>query len=311
MSTEPTPTEPAAPLDPAQVAGDILANAAKAMPKPEKSAEAAPAGSAPPPAESAPATAPTGPIITDKAGTVFDPKRHKSNPDGSPFVNARGYFMPIGGRKPQTAAPASAGGPSASGTTVLPAPVADPAADAAAKTAWSEKDRAAANAATETAATADPAGKPAGTGAEPDRGSDAELSPEYGGELSARSLYLLTGAFTGDHKAAAATGAEHANLVKMFTAFLRYRGFTVKGWGALGLSVVAFLIDEKRRAIVWAKAVSVWHGWFPEKPKPERRAEPVAAPDVPPVPAPVVVMPDAGPTAPSGDWAERARTLSR
>lgn len=313
MATEPTPEPPpAAPMNPAQVAADILAAAAKAMPKPE--AAPVPEPAATPAAETA------EPILTDKSGAAFDPKRHKVHADGSPFVNARGYFMPIGGRKPKSDPAATVGGASApvSATAVLPAPPSDPAADAAAKTAWGDADRKAAN---ETAGPADASGADAEKTAgapETDRGRDAELSPEYGGELCARSLYLLTGAATGDHKTAAATGAEHTNLVKMFTAFLRYRGFTVTGWGALGLSALAYLIEEKRRASVWAKVSGWCAGWFPKSPKPERRAEHVAAPDVAPAPAPVEVVPpappvsaSAGPTAPSGPWADRVRSLSR
>ena len=57
------------------------------------------------------------PAVTDKGGHPFRPGFHRTNPDGTPFVNVRGFFMPIGGRKPaaapvpasQPAAPAPAG----------------------------------------------------------------------------------------------------------------------------------------------------------------------------------------------------------
>ena len=43
-------------------------------------------------------------VITDKGGRPFDPERFRANPDGTPFLNKFGYFMPRGGRPPKLVA---------------------------------------------------------------------------------------------------------------------------------------------------------------------------------------------------------------
>jgi len=52
------------------------------------------------------------PAITDKGGRAFDAKIFRTKPDGSPFVNGNGYFMPRGGRKPSAATTPTATGSS-------------------------------------------------------------------------------------------------------------------------------------------------------------------------------------------------------
>ena len=44
--------------------------------------------------------------VKDKAGRVFDSVRFRANPDGTPFLNKFGYFMPRGGRPRKNPQPA-------------------------------------------------------------------------------------------------------------------------------------------------------------------------------------------------------------
>lgn len=54
---------------------------------------------------SMPAASPGAAVSVDGRGKAFDPKVHRTNPDGSPFVGKHGRFMPRGGRKPKPRAP--------------------------------------------------------------------------------------------------------------------------------------------------------------------------------------------------------------
>lgn len=55
------------------------------------------------------APAPTAPGAAVPPG--FDPAKHKTNPDGTPFLNRMGRLMPIGGRKPKAVTPAPVSAP--------------------------------------------------------------------------------------------------------------------------------------------------------------------------------------------------------
>ncbi len=125
-------------------------------------------------------------------------------------------------------------------------------------------------------------------------------------------LYFGTGAFTGDHKAAQAVGAEHAALVKVFTSFLRFRGFTVTGWGALVFTGVGYCIDARRRAVVGAKIAELWRGWFgsPKPARPEQRVEPVPAPTGDATPAHATVEPPASAAPVDPNWTDRLRRMT-
>lgn len=256
----PDQTAPAAPLlDPAAVVADVLA----AAPVP-------PPAAAPAPASAPTSTAPTSPAspaaaaIVDRSGRAFDPTHHKTNADGSPFVNRLGYFMPRGGRPKKADAPA----------TDTP-PAADPAA------AWTAADRAAAAMPSEPA----PGGNPAPDEMPPPPASaqaagpaaDATATAEQAGDVLARAVYMGTGAMIGDHAAAEATGAEHKNLKDLIGAFLEHRGIRFVGWVALAVGFVAYLTGERRREKV-VKAIA-----GPARPAPAvTPAQP--APPAPPAP---------------------------
>lgn len=93
----------------------------------------------------------------------------------------------------------------------------------------------------------------------------------------------MTGALIGDHKAATATGSEHANIKAVATAYARARGIKVIGGLAVGLTVLAFLMDDRRRETVLDRVKALF------------RKKPTAAAEIPVVEvvatAPTVVEP--------------------
>lgn len=306
IATAPAPlnTAPVS-LSPVSLASGILDHAAAAMP-PETPAAPAPSPAAP----AAPAPAPaSGPILTDRSGRSFNPATMKAHADGTPFVNRAGYFMPIGGVKKTPS-----GSPAAAPAAPAPAPGAVAQADA-----WTSADRAAAAQATAPdpatapgaqSAAGSSAPAPAPGAADSDPGEDARLSPEAAGELGARALYTATGALIGDHARAAATGAEHANITKTVSAYLRFRGIAAVGTIALVLTAAAYLMDEKRRSAVAARLAA----WFKPSPRPAPRAAepaPAAAAPGPATPAAAEVVddtPNPGPAA-GPAWAQRLHDL--
>src|SRR5690242_19337298 len=94
--------------DPGEVARQMLAGVPTAAPETPPATSAAPgadAGAAAS-AEIGVAGSPAIPADAprDRSGQVFRPEIHRALADGKPFVNKRGYFMPVGkngGRKPK------------------------------------------------------------------------------------------------------------------------------------------------------------------------------------------------------------------
>ena len=76
--------------------------------------------------------------------------------------------------------------------------------------------------------------------------TDATLSPDAGGNMLARLLYGFTGWFTGDRKAAAATGEEHKSIASTFGAYLSFRGVAFVGALALLGTLALYFLDERR-----------------------------------------------------------------
>ncbi len=121
----PAPAAPASTLPPLETVG--AADLRPELPTVNERAVAAASGAAAPAAPAASVPKPTGTART------FDPKIYRTNPDGSPFLGRNGQWMPRGGRRPKSAAPA-ASSPAATGSTVpanLPKPFAPAPAPAA------------------------------------------------------------------------------------------------------------------------------------------------------------------------------------
>lgn len=78
-----------------------------------------------------PSTVPAKVWPPDSLKREFDPRRFRTMPDGSPFLNARGHFMPRGGRKPGRA-PATAPEPAPRRSFLPPLPEAPKPAEPAA-----------------------------------------------------------------------------------------------------------------------------------------------------------------------------------
>ena len=120
------------------------------------------------------------------------------------------------------------------------------------------------------------AGTPPPPAGAPGAARDATLAPEAGGNLLARVLYKITGTFTGDHKKAVATGAEHKAIADTFGAFLSFRGIALSGGLAVVATVVAYLLDDSRGESVFD---AFKRRFFKAKPgDTAKRAEPTAAP---------------------------------
>ena len=193
-------------------------------------------------AVSAPPAALTSPAVdveTDSAGVPFDAARHLSKKHP-----ATGRWMPRGGRKPKSAAPASPASSSASTSSPPPAssgvspasstPPADDIPDVAPSDAPAD---AADNAGPGDAA---PDDQPAG----PVR--DAALSPKRAGELAARALYKVAGDLSGDRKRAVAKGEEHESIKQTFAAYFEFRGLKLVGGLALAATIIAYLLTDDR-----------------------------------------------------------------
>jgi len=232
------------------------------------------------------------PGTLDRIGRPFDPAKHL------PRQHPRsGAWMPKGGRKaltattaPAVSAPAAPAGPvSADPTEALGrAMAADMPPVSGAPAAAPQVGKAP----TRAAATPAPAGPfiapepraaPAVDLDATDRTPPA-LSPEATGELAARALYGVTGAFLGDHTKATATGAEHANIKAAGAAYARSVDLKIVGGLALVLTVLAYLIDDKRRGNVIDRIRALL---TPKKPAPIH----APAVEIEPAPAPAPAAP--------------------
>jgi hypothetical protein len=224
----------------------------------------------------------------DGGGTLFDPSRHKVRPDGTPFVNRFGRYMPRGGRRradapaPATASSSLQGAEAGTVTAkppgdllsiALPLPSAPSASAPApdlpgAQAAWSEEERAAAARAVpllpQASADVD-AG--AGAGAATQGGAGA-VRPEAVAELYARVTYSVVGLVSGERAEARPSAAEHRNLVEVTAAYVKAKGWeTSGGWGLLVVWTAYLLgVAEKPKSLEGLKAR--FGRWFGRK-KPE------------------------------------------
>lgn len=185
--------------------------------------ESAPVASAP----GAPAAAPAAPISptasaeTDSAGRAFDPAKHlpRKNPTS-------GRWMPKGGRKPRTAAPAPGAAPSVgeSGTpaaevkSFIPSSVPPPPP--------------------EEGAPAGAAPQPAAPG--PDNSEDA-------GEVGANLLQFVAGIVFDSPADCECTAPEHRRLVSAFAGYIRSRGWQASAGVLVGLVIAAYFFRVLRR----------------------------------------------------------------
>jgi hypothetical protein len=256
-------------LSPETVAAALLGNgAAPTAPAIEPPAETTqPPASVQPVSETAPAVEP----VRDRLGRAFDAKRFRTKPDGSPFLNAKGDFMPRGGRKGGSTAP------NAETTAKEPPPIsaANPTGPA-----WSEADRAA-------------AAKPVSP--EPDAEGKAKTveteivgSADDSAEVACRAVYTAIGFATNAPEEATPTPAEHKNMQAMVAAYFRSRGWLFAGGVAVCIALLAYLLRTANKP----KTREAVRGWFSRSkptPAPERTAPSTAAP-VPPA-APVSSIP--------------------
>ena len=238
------------------------------------------------------------PGTLDRIGRPFDPAKHlaRQHPRS-------GAWMPKGGRKaltatpaPAVSAPAAAAGPvSADPTEALGRAMAadmPPVSGATTQPAAAENISGPGTPEKKTSGAQAPAGpfiapEPRAAAAvdldATDRTPPA-LSPEATGELAARALYGVTGAFLGDHTKATATGAEHANIKAAGAAYARSVDLKIVGGLALVLTVLAYLIDDKRRGNVIDRIRALL---TPKKPAPIH----APAVEIEPAPAPVPAAP--------------------
>lgn len=208
----------------------------------------------------------------DKGGKIFDPGHHKANPDGTPFLNKHGRFMPIGGRKKLGAAanvrPENAPPQREPVRAETSAPMVDaPAAPAPTPPAWSEADRAAA------AAPAPEAASAGATGAAPAAAVGQDQSDDAA-EVFTNTLYFTVGVLIGSTDEATPEKSEHENFCKAASAYIRTTGWKGTAFTCFALRICAYLLRVARKP----KASETVQGWlnnFKNKKKPPVAAEPV------------------------------------
>lgn len=218
MSTE--PTIPAATVqDPATVAAEMLANVPQPAPEPQTAPEPSPAAE---PSPDAP---------RDAHGHAFRPGFHRENPDGTPYTNARGDYMPRGGRR----------------KGVPNAPTPPPAQP------WSEAERRAA--VSPPPAESSPESQPAAPGTPPPAESAApgatmpgavDLS-ESGAEVGCRVVYTLSGAIFNAFEDCEPAAREHDQLRKSLAAYIRSKGWTATAGWAIFLEFCGYLLRLVRK----------------------------------------------------------------
>jgi hypothetical protein len=211
----------------------------------------------------------------DAKGNSFDASKHL--PRKHPHT---GRWMPRGGRKPKLAPAPAVASLDASPAAETPPSDQQPGQPIPADTPpASSPEPAPSFADIEHAAGKDtppaPDAKPGNAELVDDK--DATLSPEDTGELASRALYAVTGAIVGDHKKAAAVGAEHANIKRVAAAYCRHRGFAVVGGLALTFTVLAYFLGDARREAVTEKFKAL----FARKSAPKPVSAPAVAPSAP------------------------------
>lgn len=220
-------------LSPSAVTAELLAVAPKATGGPFVETAQPPA-----PAQSEVETAPAAEAPRDSLGRPFDPKRFRTKPDGTPFLDKNGRFMPRGGRKPKT--------PENRETTAQEPPAAAPSGPA-----WTEAERASASQPPPPPnGEADPAAKTV----EPEVVGSAEDSAE----VACRAVYTALGFATGAPEEAIPTPAEHKNMQAMTAAYFRARGWVFAGGVAVCVALLAYLLRTVNRPKTHAKVRS----WF-------------------------------------------------
>ena len=212
------------------------------------------------PQPTAPVQPATEPAPRGQPLSAFRKGFHRENPDGSPFRNRYGNFMPRGGRKsspsavavsdtaPQPTAPIQPVTEPTAGT--VPAPVSEAASQVSApeKPAWSAAERAAA------ASTAVPVDSvPANAQqAEIDTSADAA-------EVAAEALFFCVGAIFNAHDEATPAKPEAEKLVRVLAAWIRSTGWRGTAGICALLAVVAYLLRFLRKPKASAK-VQDWIG---------------------------------------------------
>jgi hypothetical protein len=241
-------------LSPAIVTAELVAAAPKATGSVPETAHP------PAPVQPASGTAPAVEPVRDRLGRVFDSKRFRTNPDGTPFKNAKGDFMPRGGRKGGSTAPTAK-------TTAKEPPPVNPSGPA-----WSDADRAAAT----KPPTAEGQGESATKTVEPEVVGSADDSAE----VACRALYNVLGFATDAPEEAMPTPAEHKNMQSMTAAYFRSRGWVFAGGVAVCIALLAYLLRTANRPKTRARV----RGWFGfGKPVEQAPDEPQPAPEPPPV----------------------------
>lgn len=250
-------------LSPAAVTADLLAVAPKATGGPETAQPPAPVQ---PVAE----TAPAGEPIRDRLGRDFDAKRFRTGKDGKPFLNARGEFMPRGGKKAGSTAS------NAKVTASEPPPISGPVPTGS---AWSEAEKAAAS---------QPLPPPAGEGEPAGKTVEPEVvgSADDSAEVACRAIYTTLGFLTDAPEEATPTPAEHKNMQSMTAAYFRSRGWIFAGGVAVCIALLAYLLRLANKPKTREKV----RGWFGrERPvtdqgEPPPAASPRTSPPSPPAP---------------------------
>ena len=252
-------------LDPLTVAAELLANAPK--PSDETPVATAPAPTQPEASQPSPvateaqaaSTAATADQPRDKFGHAFRPGFHRTNADGTPYISARGLYMPRGGKRPRAA-------------TAAPAETAPVMPDASG--AWSAADKA--------TAAAQPEPEPGQTAAQPapaqQTGPDTS---EAAAEVFCRGLYAVLGFALECPEDVTPGKAEHDNMQRATAAYIRAKGWTATaGWGVL-LMFAAYLLRLITRPGPSAKVKAWLADWKVRRAKPVTPTTPATPADKP------------------------------
>jgi hypothetical protein len=190
--------------------------------------------------------------VRDSLNREFDAKRFRTKPDGSPFLNARGAFMPRGGRKPGRAT-ATATEPAPRASYVPPLP---------------EAPKPAATAATGSPGPTVPPPAPQPAAPSLNRNAIDQTAEAYlrAGYTAADALFVGQGEWKPDDP------AEHASLKEPLAEYLALSGAQpLPPWARLGVAVVAFVAKRFSRPNTKKTAAYYWRQATGAKP-----AQPVA-----------------------------------
>jgi hypothetical protein len=242
-------------LSPEAVAVALLGNGSAPT---APAVEPVPPVTALPPAENAGGSEP----LRDSLGRVFDAKRFRTNPDGSPFLDKNGRYMPRGGRKPKDAS--GAVGVAENRETTAPQPLPAPPSGPA----WTAEER----------ATAEKPLQPVGDAAAKLVEPEVVGSADDTAEVACQALYTVLGLATDAPEEAEPSGPQHKRMLAVTAAYLRARGWVFVGGFAVCVALLAFLLTVARKPKT-REAVRRWLG----KAKPPAAPKP---PEQPPAPAP-------------------------